>query len=78
MAEPKGEKEQQAATTESASPSLIDEILNQTKMAPSDYGYDVAKQGVQAFIAEMLRPTRAQEKVERRLVDEMIAEIERR
>ncbi len=80
MADEKSEKEVQSGTTEAQaeSPSLIDEILQQTKMKPSDYGYDVAKKGVEAFIAEMLRPTRAQEKVERRLVDEMIAEVDRR
>lgn len=80
MADEKSEKEVQSGTTEAQaeSSSLIDEILQQTKMKPSDYGYDVAKKGVEAFIAEMLRPTRAQEKVERRLVDEMIAEVDRR
>ena len=78
MAEAKSEKEAQGQSAELESPSLVEEILQQTKMKPSDYGYDVAKKGVEAFIAEMLKPARAQEKIERRLIDEMIAEVDRR
>ena len=33
--------------------SLLDEILAETRMTPGDEGYDVAKRGVQAFIAEI-------------------------
>ena len=80
MADAKNEKDVQTGTTEvqAESPSLIEEILQQTKMKPSDFGYDVARKGVEAFLAEMLRPSRAQERVERRLVDEMIVEVDRR
>ena len=38
--------------------SLLDEILAETKMTPGDEGYDVAKRGVQAFIAELVAPKR--------------------
>ncbi len=58
--------------------SLLDEILSESKIKPSDEGYDVARQGVAAFIAEMLAPTRAAEKVDRSAVDAMIAELDRR
>ena len=34
--------------------SLLDEILSETKMSPGDEGYEVAKAGVQAFIAELV------------------------
>jgi type VI secretion system protein ImpC len=79
MAEAKNEKDVQTSTeVQAESPSLIEEILQQTKMKPSDFGYDVARKGVEAFLAEMLRPSRAQERVERRLVDEMIVEVDRR
>jgi type VI secretion system protein ImpC len=78
MADPKEEKEVQAETTSEEAPSLLEEILQQTKMKPSDYGYDVAKKGVEAFISEMLRPARAAERVERKLVDEMIAEVDKK
>src|SRR5690242_6957755 len=33
--------------------SLLDEILAETRMTPGDEGYEVAKRGVQAFIAEI-------------------------
>jgi type VI secretion system protein ImpC len=80
MADAKSENEARASAgeTQAETPSLVEEILQQTKMKPSDFGYDVAKKGVEAFIAEMLRPARAQERVERRLIDEMIAEVDRK
>ena len=45
---------QQAAVTETTEGSLLDQVMAQTRMAPADEGYDVAKQGVAAFIAELL------------------------
>src|SRR5580692_8763312 len=52
--------------------SLLDEILAETKMTPGDEGYDVAKRGVQAFIAELVAPKREGEKVDKAFVDEII------
>ncbi|AKF82213.1 type VI secretion protein [Myxococcus fulvus 124B02] len=64
--------------TADAAPSLLDEILSETKMKPNDDGYDVARRGVQAFIAEMLAPGRSTERVDKALVDAMIAEVDQR
>lgn len=58
--------------------TLLDEILAESKLKPSDEGYDVARRGVQAFIAEMLAPNRSQEKVDKVVIDAMIAEIDKR
>jgi type VI secretion system protein ImpC len=58
--------------------SLLDEILSETKIKPSDEGYEVARRGVQAFIAEMLAPAHAKEKIDKAAVDAMIAEIDKR
>src|SRR3954463_14112107 len=58
--------------------SLLDEILAETKMAPGDEGYDVAKRGVQAFIAELVAPKREGEKVDKAFVDALIAEIDQK
>ena len=58
--------------------SLLDEILAETKMKPSDDGYDVARRGVQALVTEMLAPSHAQEKVDKAMVDAMIAEVDKR
>jgi type VI secretion system protein ImpC len=71
-------KAQTAAATSEDSPSLVDEILAETKMKPSDDGYDVARRGVQAFISEMLAPGRSAERVDKALVDAMIAEVDKR
>ncbi|MDY7230943.1 type VI secretion system contractile sheath large subunit [Hyalangium rubrum] len=67
-----------AATTVEGQASLLDEILAETKMKPSDDGYDVARKGVQAFIAEMLAPGRSAERIDKALVDAMIAEVDQR
>jgi type VI secretion system protein ImpC len=58
--------------------SLLDEILAETKMQKGDEGYEVAKAGVQAFIAELVQPKREGEKVDKALVDAMIAEIDQK
>ena len=70
--------EQQAQPQAAAGGSLLDEILSESRIKPTDEGYDVARQGVAAFIAEMLAPTKAAEKVDRSAVDAMIAELDRR
>jgi type VI secretion system protein ImpC len=67
-----------AATTTVEGGSLLDEILSETKLSPKDDGYDVARRGVEAFIAELLTPQHAQEKVEKAFVDSMIAEIDKK
>jgi type VI secretion system protein ImpC len=58
--------------------SLLADIMQATKMAPSDDGYDVARKGAEAFIAEMLKPTHAKEKADKNAIDLMIAEIDRK
>lgn len=58
--------------------SLLDMILAETKLKPTDEGYGVARQGVAAFISELLKPTREGERVQQAVVNEMIAEIDRR
>ena len=72
------EAQGEGATQTLEGESLLDEILSETKMAPGDEGYEVAKQGVQAFIAELVRPQREGEKVDKALVDAMIAEIDQK
>jgi type VI secretion system protein ImpC len=56
--------------------SLLEEILAETKMTPGDEGYEIAKPGVQAFIAELVTPKREGEKIDKALVDALIAEID--
>jgi type VI secretion system protein ImpC len=58
--------------------SLLDQILGETKIAPGDEAYSVARQGVEAFISELVRPQRANEKVDKVIVDQMIADLDAR
>ena len=71
------ERESQAAPAEALeSESLLDQIMQETRYAPDEEGYDVARQGVAAFITELLKPSRTTDKVQAGLVDQMIAEID--
>src|SRR5512138_3385890 len=69
-------KQEQAAAAQEG--SLLDQLLGETKIKPTDDGYDVARRGVAAFIAEMLAPQKASEKVEKAAVDAMIAELDKK
>src|SRR4051812_36746434 len=71
-------KQKSKATPSAVEGSLLDELLAEAKLKPKDEGYDIARRGVQAFIAEMLTPTHAAERVDKALVDAMIAEIDKR
>ncbi|EAR57225.1 hypothetical protein SKA34_05695 [Photobacterium sp. SKA34] len=61
-----------SSTTES---SLLDEIMLQTRMTPSDEGYDIAKKGVAAFIENLLGNAGV-EQVNKGLVDQMLVELD--
>lgn len=76
MAETKTEG--QAQPQQAAGVSLLEEILTETRIKPSDEGYDVARRGVAAFISELLAPTREGEKADRAAIDAMIAEIDKK
>lgn len=78
MADPNPEAREQPETqaAEATEKSLLDEIFEETKIKPEDEGYAVARKGVEAFIAELLQPTQAYEKADKRAVDLMIAEID--
>ncbi|HGJ67450.1 TPA: type VI secretion system contractile sheath large subunit [bacterium] len=78
MAEVNEQEQAQKETTAEEEVSLLDAILAETKMKPSDEGYSVAKQGVSAFIAELLKPTREGAKVQQNLINEMISEIDKK
>ncbi len=58
-------------------PSLLDQLLANTMIRPSQEGYAVAKQGVAAFITEIIKSGDHQQSVNKHRVDQMIAEIDR-
>jgi len=58
--------------------SLLDQVMAQTRMAPADEGYDVARKGVAAFISELLRDDDETPQVNKAVVDRMIVELDRK
>lgn len=59
------------------SASLLDELMAETKLIPVQEGYQVAKQGVSAFIAELLKSNDPNQIINKHRVDQMIAEVDR-
>ena len=78
MADTENQTGAQAAEAQTEELSLLDQIMQETKMAPADEGYDVARQGVQAFIADLVKSSKPGEKVQAGQIDQMIAEIDNR
>jgi len=78
MAEQDKKKQPQAAEALQGEASLLDEILQATRLKPSDEGYSATRQGVQALIDELLKPERAEARVTQGLVDEMITNLDQK
>ncbi|HIC86093.1 MAG TPA: type VI secretion system contractile sheath large subunit [Desulfobacterales bacterium] len=74
------EQEKTVATQETTveEGSLLEEIVQATKLKPTDEAYSLAKKGVEALIAELLEPGREVPKVSKAVVDQMIAEIDKK
>ncbi len=68
------EKMTQETVTEEA--SLLDSIVQATRLQPEDEAYSATKRGVESLIAELVKPGRVVPKVSKAVVDEMIAEID--
>ncbi|MFO8113145.1 MAG: type VI secretion system contractile sheath large subunit [Desulfosalsimonadaceae bacterium] len=62
--------------TTQESTSLIDDIVQATKLKPGDESYGLAKKGIEALISQLIEPGKKVEKVSKADVDEMIAEID--
>lgn len=65
----------QAGQATEAAPSLLDEIVEASKLKPTDDGYDLTRAGLSAFLKEIAGAS-GQQKVSGAMVDEMIAEID--
>ena len=72
------EKSQTASTTGQAveSVSLLDQLVEATRVKPGDEAYAVTRQGLEAFVTELLEPARQAEKVSAGLIDDMIATLD--
>jgi len=65
-----------AAATTTGEASLIDQLIETTRVKPGDEAYSITKQGIQAFITELLEPQRSVAKVSGATVDDMIAMLD--
>ncbi len=70
------QNENLAAVAEATEVSMLDQIMQETRLKPDDEGYETAKRGVEAFISNLLEPSKQGQKVEQKLVDQFIAEID--
>ncbi|MGH1345471.1 MAG: type VI secretion system contractile sheath large subunit [Nannocystales bacterium] len=77
MSEEQAQEGGAAATTE-AGGSLLSELLSEAKVTPGQETYDIAKQGVTAFIAEAIANSGKFSRIDKAAVDSMIAEIDER
>ena len=59
-------------------PSLLDEIVQATKLKPTDEAYSITRRGVEALVAQLLEPGREVAKVSKAALDGMIAEIDKK
>ncbi len=78
MAEEEKEAAAEGATEAAGAGSLLDDLVEATRTKPSDDSYSITKAGIQAFVKELLEPSRAQEKVGAAMVDDMIAALDRK
>ncbi len=70
------EEKQSQPTSAMTSDSLLDQLLETTRVKPGDESYAIARQGLEAFITELLEPVRKNEKVSAGLIDNMIASLD--
>ncbi|WP_457743610.1 type VI secretion system contractile sheath large subunit [Sulfurimonas sp.] len=63
-------------STKTVENGLLDNIISQTTLTQEDETYGVVKSGVGALITEMLKSENEDEKVNKSIVDRMIAEID--
>lgn len=67
-------KAQESAAAETV--SFLDDIVESTRLKPTDEAYEVTKTGLQTFLAELVKPKYQGAKISGDLVDMMIAELD--
>ena len=70
-----GQSAQQTTTGEA---SLLDDLLNEANYKPNNDGYDLVKKGISHLITDLLQPTRTEQRVDRSVIETMVAEIDQR
>ncbi len=61
-----------------AATGLLDEVMAQTRIAPNEESYDVAKKGIAAFIENLISSNQESEPVNKALVDKMLVELDKK
>jgi type VI secretion system protein ImpC len=74
MAEEASQPQEQGA--EATEGSLLDQIMSQTNMTPSEEAYDVTKKGLAAFIGQLLESQEGDQKADKKAVDALIAQLD--
>lgn len=64
-------------TEASSNTTLLDQLMAETMLVPTQEGYQVARQGVAAFITEILKSDDPDQRINKHRVDQMIAEVDR-
>ena len=63
---------------DAAAESLLEQVMSETRISPTDEWYAPARDGMAAFFAELVRTARPGDKIHASRVDEMIAGIDAR
>jgi type VI secretion system protein ImpC len=58
--------------------SLLDSIVQATRIKPDEEAYAVTKKGVETLIAQLLKPGRESSRISHSLINDLIAEIDRK
>jgi len=58
--------------------SLLSQVMEQTRLQPGEESYDIALKGVEAFISGLLKSDLREEKINKSVVDRMVAELDRK
>jgi len=58
--------------------SLLDSIVQATRIKPEEEAYSVTKKGVETLITQLLQPGREASRISHSLINDMIAEIDRK
>ncbi|MFG0770966.1 type VI secretion system contractile sheath large subunit [Vibrio plantisponsor] len=64
--------------TQTLERSLLDEVMAQTRISPTEDGYEVAKKGIAVFIENLIGSNQELEPINKALVDKMLVELDRK
>ncbi|VVE46588.1 type VI secretion protein [Pandoraea iniqua] len=78
MSEPSLPAAQVPDTEPVANVSLLDELIESARVKPGDDAYSVTRQGLEAFVTQLLAPDHLQDKISQSLVDNMIVALDQK